>query len=177
MILSGGDPLSLTDQRLESLIGRLGQIGHLQRLRIHTRLPVVIPQRVTGQFIDLLQRTRLTPIVVVHVNHPSELDESTCAALERLVDAGLPILNQAVLLRGVNDDVDTLERLCRRLVNRRIMPYYLHQLDRVAGAAHFDVPISAGREIIEQLRGRLPGYAVPRYVQEVAGQPGKTMLL
>jgi EF-P beta-lysylation protein EpmB len=176
VILSGGDPLTLTDGRLAALIGRLGQIDHLQRLRIHTRLPVVIPQRVTSTLVTSLTQSRLTPVMVLHVNHPSELDEPTSEALRRLVDAGIPTLNQAVLLRGVNDDADTLEQLCRQLVNRRVMPYYLHQLDRVAGAAHFEVPESLGRALIAQLHSRLPGYAVPRYVREVAGQPGKTVL-
>lgn len=176
VILSGGDPMTLTDQRLQQLIGRLGEIQHLARLRLHTRLPIVIPQRVTPEFIAILQQTRLTPLVVVHANHPAELDGSTSDALGRLVDAGIPVLNQSVLLRGVNDDVNAMEDLCRRLVNLRVMPYYLHQLDRVAGAAHFEVPLQVGRELIEQLRSRLPGYAVPRYVQEVARQSGKTVL-
>ena len=176
VILSGGDPMTLTDQRLEQLIGRLSEIQHLERLRLHTRLPIVIPQRVTTEFIAILQQTRLTPLVVVHANHPAELDASTTDALGRLVDGGIPVLNQAVLLRGVNDNVDALDSLCRRLVNLRVMPYYLHQLDRVAGAAHFEVRLEVGRGLIEQLRSRLPGYAVPRYVREVAGQSGKTVL-
>jgi EF-P beta-lysylation protein EpmB len=176
VILSGGDPMTLTDQRLEQLIGRLSEIPHLERLRLHTRLPIVIPQRVTTEFMAILQQTRLTPLVVVHANHPAELDESTSDALGRLVDGGIAVLNQAVLLRGVNDDVDALDSLCRRLANLRVMPYYLHQLDRVAGAAHFEVPLEVGRGLIEQLRSRLPGYAVPRYVREVAGQSGKTVL-
>jgi EF-P beta-lysylation protein EpmB len=176
LILSGGDPLTITDERLEQLVARVGQIDHLRRLRIHTRLPVVIPQRVTPQLVNLLRASRLTAIVVIHVNHPSELDQPTGLAIARLVDAGIPVLNQAVLLRGVNDDVETLTQLCRQLVDQRVMPYYLHQLDRVAGAAHFEVPIHIGQEIVKQLRSRLPGYAVPRYVREVPGHSGKTVL-
>ena len=130
----------------------------------------MIPQRVTGELLDWLRGSRLTPILVVQVNHPAEIDAAVAAALGRLVDAGVPVLAQAVLLRGVNDDLETLARLFRRLVDLRVMPYYLHQLDRVAGAAHFEVSPQRGRELIGQLRGRLPGYAVPRYVCETPGR-------
>jgi len=114
--------------------------------------------------------------MVVHANHPQEIDEPTAAAISRLVDAGIVVLNQSVLLRGVNDNAQSLIGLSRRLIELRVMPYYLHQLDRVTGAAHFEVPISRGKEIIEQMRRALPGYAVPRYVQELAGQPYKRVL-
>ncbi|MCA9186717.1 MAG: EF-P beta-lysylation protein EpmB [Planctomycetales bacterium] len=173
VLLSGGDPLMLPDRQLSELTSRLAEIQHLRRLRIHSRLPIVIPQRVTDQLIDLLSASRLVPWFVVHANHPRELDAVTGAALGRLVDAGIPVLNQAVLLRGVNDHVDTLAELCERLVDLRVTPYYLHQLDRVAGAAHFEVPIDEGRLIIRQLQERLPGYAVPRYVQEIPGAASK----
>jgi EF-P beta-lysylation protein EpmB len=173
VILSGGDPLMLVDSVLSELAERFAEIGHLRRLRIHTRLPIVIPERVTSELIGWLRATRLTPIIVVHANHPRELDGPVLAAIGRLVDAGVPVLNQAVLLRGVNDDVHTLADLCLELINSRVLPYYLHQLDRVAGAAHFEVSIERGREIMRQLRARLPGYAVPRYVCEVAGESSK----
>jgi EF-P beta-lysylation protein EpmB len=173
IILSGGDPLTLTDGQLAELVGRIAAIPHVNRLRIHTRLPIVIPQRVNAELLGWLRGTRLTPIMVVHANHAQELDPATCFALSQLVDAGVPVLNQAVLLRGVNDTVDALATLCERLVDLRVMPYYLHQLDRVAGAAHFEVPESVGRELIKQLRARLPGYAVPEYVREVEGELGK----
>ena len=137
---------------------------------MHTRLPIVIPERVTDDLLDWLTGTRLTPIVVVHANHPAEIDDAVAAALGRLVDSGMPLLNQAVLLRGVNDYADTLAELCERLIDLRVIPYYLHQLDRVAGAAHFEVPVEQGREIMAALKSRLPGYAVPRYVQEIAGR-------
>ncbi len=176
IILSGGDPLLLPDQRLQALVEKLGAIGHLQRLRIHTRLPIVIPQRVTATLTQLLQATRLTPIVVVHTNHPAELDQRVARATGQLLDAGIPVLNQAVLLRGVNDSVDTLVQLSQRLVNMRVMPYYLHQLDSVAGAAHFHVPLETGQQLLAQLRMQLPGYAVPRYVIEQPGQAHKTPL-
>jgi EF-P beta-lysylation protein EpmB len=176
VLLSGGDPLSLRDPTLADLANRLAGIEHLKRLRIHTRLPVMIPQRVTDELIAWLTGTRLKPIVVVHANHPRELDAAVCHALGQLVDAGIPVLNQAVLLKGVNDDLDALTDLCRRLVDCRVMPYYLHQLDQVAGAAHFEVPVADGRRLVRELRRRLPGYAVPRYVQEVPGEPHKRVL-
>jgi EF-P beta-lysylation protein EpmB len=176
IILSGGDPLTLVDTALAELVERLAAVRHLRRLRVHTRLPIVIPQRVTSELLEWLCGSRLTPIFVVHVNHPAELDAATEAALGRLADAGVPLLNQAVLLRGVNDDADVLTELSRRLVDLRVMPYYLHQLDRVAGAAHFEVPIERGRQLAAELHRRLPGYAVPRYVQEVPGAPGKMRL-
>lgn len=173
VILSGGDPLTIVDDTLAALVARLDAIPHLRRLRIHTRLPIVIPERVTDALVAMLCTSRLTPIVVVHANHANELDVHVAAALARLVDAGVPVLNQAVLLRGVNDSLAAQAALWERLVDLRVMPYYLHQLDRVAGAAHFEVPIGEGRRIVRQLRARLPGYAVPRYVQEVPGEPNK----
>jgi EF-P beta-lysylation protein EpmB len=176
VLLSGGDPLTLVDSWLARLAERLASIGHLRRLRIHTRLPIVIPERVCDELIAWLRGTRLTPIMVVHANHPAEISEEVAAALGRLVDAGVPVLNQAVLLSGVNDDADALAELCRRLVDLRVMPYYLHQLDRVAGAAHFEVPEATGRRLVAELRRRLPGYAVPRYVRETPGEASKTLL-
>jgi KamA family protein len=149
----------------------------LRRLRIHTRLPIVIPERVTTDLVTVLQGSRLTPIVVVHANHANEIDRQVAAALAKLADAGVLLLNQAVLLAGVNDSVEAQAALCERLIDIRVLPYYLHQLDRVAGAAHFEVPIANGLRIMEQLRARLPGYAVPRYVQEVPGAPSKTDLI
>ena len=165
VLLSGGDPLMLVDDTLAELVRRLADIPHLRRLRIHTRLPIMIPQRVTPSLI-----------LVVHANHPAELSTEVAAALAKLVDAGIVVLNQSVLLRGVNDSLETLLQLSKCLVDLRVMPYYLHQLDRVSGTAHFEVPQSKGLEIIEQLRHRLPGYAVPQYVREVPGTLFKTPL-
>lgn len=173
VILSGGDPLTLTDERLAELADRIAAVTHVRRLRVHTRLPIVIPDRVCEGLLDWICGTRLAPVMVVHANHPAELDVATCQALARLVDAGVPTLNQAVLLRGVNDDADVLAELCERLVDLRVLPYYLHQLDRVAGAAHFEVAEDRGRLLMEQLHSRLPGYAVPRYVRETQGAAGK----
>lgn len=176
VILSGGDPLATADARLASLVRQLGDIPHIRRLRIHTRMPIMIPQRVTRSLVDSLRQSRLVTIVVVHANHPAELDSSVANALARLVSAGFPVLNQSVLLRGVNDRAETLTELSRRLIDVPIMPYYLHQLDRVTGAAHFEVPIERGVELVRQMRAELPGYAVPRYVREIPGQPNKTVL-
>lgn len=176
VILSGGDPLTLVDRLLAQLAERLEKIPHLRRLRVHTRLPIVIPQRVTAELLDWLTGTRLTPVVVVHVNHPAEIDAAVVAALEKLAAAGIPLLNQAVLLRGVNDNADVLAQLSDRLIELRVVPYYLHQLDRVAGAAHFEVPIKRGLQIMDELRRRLPGYLVPRYVQEISGAAQKMPL-
>lgn len=176
VILSGGDPLMLADVSLAKLVEQFAGIDHLRRLRIHTRLPIVLPERVCDDLLHWLHGTRLTPIVVVHANHPAELSPAVMAALGRLVAWGIVTLNQSVLLRGVNDDADVLTELCRRLVDARVMPYYLHQLDRVRGAAHFEVPETVGRRLMAELRARLPGYAVPRYVRETAGAAHKVLL-
>lgn len=176
VILSGGDPLCLDDEVLAGLVGRLDGIPHLLRLRVHTRQPVLIPQRVTDALLTTFRGSRLTSILVLHVNHPAEIDRAVEEAIGRLVDAGVPVLQQAVLLRGVNDGVDVLTELYQRLVDLRVMPYYLHQLDRVAGAAHFEVAPEEGVRLIGELRRRLPGYAVPRYVRETASAPNKVPL-
>lgn len=176
VILSGGDPLTLVDDTLAQLAAQLNAIPHLRRLRVHTRLPVMIPERVCDSLINWLAGGRLSPIVVLHANHANELDSRVGDACRRLARAGVVLLNQAVLLRGVNDSADALAELSERLADCRVTPYYLHQLDRVAGAAHFEVSIARGREIMQQLHRRLPGYLVPRYVAEVAGHAGKTLL-
>lgn len=176
VILSGGDPLTSTDESLDSLISQIEAIDHVSRLRIHSRMPIVIPSRVTRFLCNRLKESRLGAWMVVHANHAAEIDQETQDAIERLVDAGIPTLNQSVLLRGVNDSSAALESLSRRLVECRVIPYYLHQLDRVKGAAHFEVSDDRGRELIEELESRLPGFAVPRYVSEIAGRESKTRL-
>jgi len=176
IILSGGDPLTLVDSNLAELAAMLAEIQHLRRVRVHSRLPIVIPQRVTDSLIAWLRGTRLSPIMVVHANHPRELDQDVAAVLGKLVDSGIPVLNQTVLLRGVNDDPQTQIELAQRLLDCHVMPYYLHQLDRVAGAAHFEVPEDEGIRIVERMRVRLPGYAVPRFVREVPGRLAKHVL-
>lgn len=176
VLLSGGDPWTLSDATLAALVQRLAAIPQLQRVRFHTRLPIVLPERVTRGLIDAISGTRLTPIVVVHANHAQELDASVAAACQQLLHAGVVLLNQTVLLRGVNDDAGVLADLSRRLIACRVTPYYLHQLDRVQGAAHFEVPVARGLELLAELRRSLPGYLAPRYVAEIEGEASKTPL-
>ena len=176
VLLSGGDPLTVTDEKLDRLLQAIETIPHVRRLRIHTRMPIVIPQRITSALVSRLRSSRLAVWLVVHANHPNELDRCVLDRLGMLIDAGIPVLNQSVLLRGVNDDAETLIELCRKLVDHRISPYYLHQLDRVRGASHFEVPIAEGRQLMKQLHASLPGYAVPTYVVEEAGKESKTPL-
>jgi len=176
VILSGGDPWMLNDRRLTDLCSRLDAIPHLERIRFHTRLPIVLPSRVTAALMDMLRSLRTQPIVVVHANHASEIAADCSEALASMVRNGVPVLNQSVLLRGVNDSVAALEDLSRALIRIGVMPYYLHQLDRVRGTSHFEVPVHRGRELIRELQRRLPGYAVPRFVQEIPGEPHKTPL-
>ncbi|MCC6208935.1 MAG: EF-P beta-lysylation protein EpmB [Gammaproteobacteria bacterium] len=173
VILSGGDPLSLTTSRLARLVHKLEAIPHLARLRLHTRLPIVLPSRIEDGLIELLARGRLKPVMVVHANHPNEIDDEVRAALARLADTGIALFNQSVLLRGVNDDAMVLTELSEALFEAGVTPYYLHQLDRVQGAAHFEVDIDTARTLHRQLRENLPGYLVPQLVQEVAGEPFK----
>jgi EF-P beta-lysylation protein EpmB len=176
VILSGGDPLSLATTKLAELTRALAPIRHLRRLRIHTRLPVVLPERVDDELGSWLAALPWPATIVLHANHANELDAGVAAACARLRDSGAVLLNQAVLLRGVNDDAAVLAELSERLFDCGVLPYYLHQLDRVAGAAHFEVADQHARELIDELRARLPGYLVPRLVREVAGEPGKTPL-
>ena len=174
VIVSGGDPWMLSDMRLKSLCSAIDAIPHIERIRFHTRLPIVLPSRVTDELLMLFSELRSQSIVVVHSNHANEIVGDCELALRRLVKSGIPVLNQSVLLKGVNDSVDAMEALSRRLINIGVMPYYLHQLDQVTGAAHFEVGKPEGQEIIRQLSTRLPGYALPRYVQEIPGDTGKT---
>ncbi len=176
VILSGGDPLSLRDDKLAELVAQLETIGHLRILRLHTRLPVVLPSRVDEALLGWLAGTRLRPVVVVHINHPAELDSELERALGRLRDAGVTLLNQSVLLRGINDDAEVLIRLSERLFEAGVMPYYLHALDRVAGSARFEVESRRARDLLVCLRNRLPGYLVPRLVREQAGAASKLPL-
>ncbi len=178
VLLSGGDPLMLSDDRLEWIVGQLDSIPSLMRLRIHTRMPIAIPQRVTARLTGILNASRLQVITVVHVNHPNEIDESVKSALQAMkTDADSVMLNQSVLLHHVNDSVEVLEQLSRHLMECGVLPYYLHQLDPVAGAAHFEVTPETGRSLVNSLRERLPGYMVPTYVQELPGEKSKTPLM
>ncbi len=176
VLLSGGDPLSLSTARLAEFSDALARIAHVHTLRIHTRLPVVLPERVDAELLDWLRRLRQKAVVVVHANHAAEFDASVDAALRALRDAGVTVLNQSVLLRGVNDDAGVLVALSRRMFEAGVLPYYLHQLDRVAGTAHFEVPDERALALMEAMRTRLPGYLVPRLVRELPGEPAKTPL-
>lgn len=173
VILSGGDPLLLDDTSLARLAERIAAIPHVSRLRIHTRVPVVLPQRVDDNLLQWLGNSRLQRIVVIHANHPAEIDATVAQAMSRLRGIGVSLLNQAVLLRGVNDEVDTLCSLSERLNAVGVLPYYLHLLDRVAGGAHFEVPEPVALELVQQMRLRLPGYLLPRLARELEGLPYK----
>jgi EF-P beta-lysylation protein EpmB len=173
IILSGGDPLVLHDDRLAEIASAIAEIPHVRRLRIHTRMPVVLPERVDEALVGWIEASRLPVVVVIHANHPNEIDASVVRALTVLGAAGATLLNQAVLLRGVNDTSEAIEELSTRLFECGVLPYYLHLLDRVAGAAHFEVGEARALNIIEGLQARLPGYLVPRLVREVEGAPSK----
>ncbi|MGK0673917.1 MAG: EF-P beta-lysylation protein EpmB [Halothiobacillaceae bacterium] len=173
VILSGGDPLVLNDRRLKALSEALVAIPHIERLRIHTRVPTVLPERINDEFMAWFAPLGVRKVVVVHVNHANELSPSARIALKRLQESGATLLNQAVLLRGVNDTLDAQEQLVKALFDAGVMPYYLHMLDRVHGAAHFEVGEAEAQALVEAMRNRLPGYLVPRLVREVAGAPSK----
>jgi len=174
IILSGGDPLVLTDSRLSGLIDQLEAIPQLQRLRLHTRLPVVIPDRVNHDLLEWLSRSRLDTVMVVHINHASEIDTDLLNRLNLLKNSGTQLLNQAVLLKGINDTITAQTDLSEALFHAGVLPYYLHLLDRVQGAAHFEVPEAAALDLYEALRRHLPGYLLPRMVREISGRPYKT---
>ncbi len=176
VILSGGDPLAQGDKQLAWLIEQLEAIPHLQRLRIHSRLPVVLPSRITPELVSLLSHSRLQPVLVIHCNHPQEVDEEVLAALQELKHAGLTLLNQCVLLRGVNDELATLVALSESLFRAQVLPYYVHLLDKVQGAAHFAVTEDRARELHQGMLAKLPGYLVPRFVKEISQEASKTPL-
>jgi len=176
VILSGGDPLSLSDARLTSLTDALAKIPHLRRLRVHTRQPIVLPSRVDSGLQAWLGGLPWPTVFVLHCNHPNEIDSEVRDACATLRACGVTLLNQSVLLRGVNDSAAVLAELSQRLFGSGVLPYYLHVLDRVRGAAHFDVPDDEAQFIAGELAGRLPGYLVPRLVREVHGAPSKVTL-
>jgi EF-P beta-lysylation protein EpmB len=176
LILSGGDPLMLRDDALARLIDDIAAIGHVRRLRVHTRLPVTIPARFTPALIDALTQSRLTSTVVVHINHPREIDDELRDALRTTARAGIPLLNQSVLLRGINDDPEVLAHLSEELFDASVLPYYVHLLDPVQGAAHFDVDETTARRLAGILRDTLPGYLVPRFAREIPGAAAKHVI-
>lgn len=176
IILSGGDPLSLSDQSLEELIHQIASIPHIKILRFHTRFLVGIPERITDTLLKVLSQTRLQVIFIIHVNHPLEIDSEVALSIKKLQKLGIPILNHSVLLKGVNDNIETLKDLSLALISLGILPYYLNQLDKVQSAAHFEVNEEDGFSLIKQLRTMVPGYAVPEYIQEIPGMSSKTPL-
>ncbi|MGD8568802.1 MAG: EF-P beta-lysylation protein EpmB [Gammaproteobacteria bacterium] len=173
VILSGGDPLSLSDERLSALVSRLQRINHLKTLRIHTRLPVVIPERVCDELLQWLQDCTMKVVMVLHINHANEIDSQIIESAQRLKQQGIILLNQSVLLKDVNDTAQALSALSHALLDAGILPYYLHQLDKVSGAAHFAVDDECALQLLDMLRIQLPGYLVPKLVREIAGEPGK----
>ncbi len=176
VIFSGGDPLTLDDRRLSEFVEQLAEIPHLRTLRIHTRLPIVLPSRVTEALLSWLTGTRLQPVMVIHANHPQEIDSEVAQALRRIRTAGVLLLNQSVLLRGINDCSSTLATLSRVLFEADTLPYYLHLLDRVQGAHHFEVSEKEALRLMKELRASLPGYLLPRLVKEEGGKVSKTSI-
>lgn len=176
VILSGGDPLLLRDQALSTLVQTIAAIPHITRLRIHSRLPIVLPERITPALTEALSHPQLSTVMVMHCNHPQELDTSVADAVQTLHQAKVSVLNQSVLLRGVNDSADILCQLSEQLFSIGVLPYYLHVLDKVQGAAHFDVPKAQAQQLIASMRHRISGYLVPRLVREDAGAKAKTLL-
>lgn len=173
LILSGGDPLVLPDTQIASISDQIAATAKKVTLRIHTRLPIVIPDRVTHELIAALQRPGMPVVVVLHSNHPNEIDQATRRSIQKLVVAGFTVLNQAVLLAGVNDDSQTLAQLSDKLFSAGALPYYLHTLDKVSGAAHFDLPESLARKLVGELAAIRPGYLVPKLMVEVPGAASK----
>ncbi len=176
VILSGGDPLMAKDHELEWLVKEIEQIPHIVRLRIHSRLPVVIPSRITDELCRVLQATRLKVIFVSHINHANEVDGKLAAALNKLKHSDIHLLNQSVLLKGVNDSVAAQKKLSEALFEAGVQPYYLHLLDKVQGAAHFYVSDSKAKQIMAQLMAKMSGYMIPKLTREIGGKPSKTPL-
>lgn len=173
VIYSGGDPLLAKDDRLAWLTQRIAAVPHVNTLRVHTRLPIVIPERITASLLAWLTETRLNPVFVIHCNHPNEIDTEVAHAMQRLRDAGVTVLNQSVLLKGVNDQTETLVQLSKKLFAAGVLPYYLHMLDTVQGAAHFAVSTRKAKALVQAMTDLLPGYLVPKLVREVPGMPAK----
>ncbi|WP_066014398.1 EF-P beta-lysylation protein EpmB [Endozoicomonas atrinae] len=176
VILSGGDPLATSDRRLEKIAAELNHIDHVETLRIHSRLPIVIPDRVTDDLINWFARQRLQPVMVIHANHANEIDDSVREAMFRLKQAGVTLLNQAVLLKGINDSASALIQLGEALFKAGVLPYYLHLLDPVHGAAHFDIPEVKATRLLKEVMANCPGYLVPKLVREIPGRLGKTWI-
>ena len=176
VIFSGGDPLMASDEHLSWLVTQLETISHIKRLRVHTRLPVVIPQRITEQLVSLLKDSRLKATMVLHINHANEIDEHLQAALEKLRLARIPLFNQSTLLKGINNNAQDLVALSEQLFDSGIQPYYLHLFDAVQGGAHFDIDESEAVLIVNEMMAILPGFLMPKLVREIAGETNKTAI-
>lgn len=174
VIFSGGDPLVAPDKLLATFSQKIAAIPHVKTLRIHSRLPIVLPERITENFITWFTGTRLNPILVIHCNHPQEINTEVALALQTLRDAKIVLLNQAVLLKNINDNAETLIQLSETLFNQGVLPYYLHLLDRVQGTAHFEAEETIAKQLMIDIRKKLPGYLVPKLVREVAGESAKS---
>lgn len=175
VVLSGGDPLMATDTQLASLIATFSALPQLKRLRFHTRLPVVIPERITASLIQLLSQSRLKTIMVLHCNHPNEIDDNFTTHVRQLSNVGVQVLNQGVLLKGINDNADTLTQLSEKLFDAGILPYYLFLLDKVSGTSHFEVDETRAKKLIKAMAAQLPGYLVPKLARETPGLASKDM--
>ena len=177
VIYSGGDPLAANDNFLSWLTQQIETIKHIKRLRIHSRLPVVIPSRIDTQLLTWLSSSRLKPTMVLHINHANEIDVKLCQSVEKLKTAGITVLNQSVLLKGINDSSQALINLSEKLFDAGIMPYYLHLLDPVQGASHFDIPVDQALKIFSHMQAELPGFLLPKLVQEKAGETSKSLII
>lgn len=176
VIFSGGDPLAVNDQRLSWLVEKIEQIKHVLRLRIHSRLPIVIPSRINNALLTWIEKTRLKTVMVIHCNHANEIDIHVSEALKRLQQANVTLFNQSTLLKGINDSVSVLGNLSEALFNNGVIPYYLHLPDKVTGTAHFDVDEHYARKLMGQLSAEYSGYLIPRLVREIAGQQSKCIV-
>lgn len=176
VIFSGGDPLLVKDQALVKKISSLEKISHLKRLRIHTRIPIALPERITPTLCNILKEATLPMMMAIHTNHPQEIDDYVRVALKKLSEAGVMLMNQSVLLKNVNDHADTLIELSEALFDAGVMPYYIHLLDKVQGAAHFDIPEAEAKAILWQAAQKLPGYLVPKLVKEIPGEKAKVLI-
>ena len=169
LILSGGDPLILDDSKLYAILNRLSELPHIRRVRIHTRIPVVFPPRITPSFLRLLSNRKYSLILVTHINHPNEIDKEVSLAMDALRQNKIILLNQSVLLKNINDDCGTLESLSNKLLETGILPYYIHMLDKVTGTTHYEVTPQKAKALQKQLYASLPAYLVPRFVEEIPG--------
>ena len=177
VILSGGDPLSLAESKLKNLTDKLSAISHIKTLRIHTRQPIVLPERINSEFLQWIDSLPWKVVMVIHCNHANEIDASVASALQQLQQHQITLLNQSVLLAGVNDDSTSLVNLSEKLFKHHVLPYYLHSLDKVQGAQHFAVEQTKALQLLKDMRQRLPGYLVPKFVEEKSGEKSKTTII